>query len=190
MRNIDIALKKIVKIIDKIGDKPIRYSILSRMLNQEFKSMSVRFRCKKSNRCSLSGYYAGDIQEENERRYNVLMNYDNDIIPVNYLLNHLIEILYVMIHEFRHGYQYSRRPKKERYCRYKNDDDQFEYLSDQDELDAYAYGAAYQEMLEGKGGADWIINRYRDVVSPRDPKLYHRFLSKVYKFSQEYYGNR
>jgi len=185
MRNVTVAKKKLDAVIDRIGDREIRIPIFCRMLNKEFQSLSVKFKSKQMEFYSLSGHYGGDVKYDDEGRYNVFITYAKDEIMIH-PRECKDDIFSVMVHEFRHGYQHSKRPKKifKKYYRDIVGDETFNYLSDYDELDAYAYETAFTRPSWN----DWITHRYRDVVGKVDPKIYHRFLTKVYKFTQEYHG--
>ena len=127
--------------------------------------------------------------ETDESKFNVLINYTKGA-EVNSL--HLLweELILVMVHEFRHGYQYnqSRIPMMPaRRQSFQHSDQSIvnlvNYFSDTNEIDAHAFEAAY---AKNSGIAyDWIIDRHRIVLGEYDVKSYNRFLKKFYAFSNK-----
>lgn len=193
MRNVTIAKNKLRKVAARLGDGPILLRVLCRHLNKEFKSMSVRFRSEAADYFSISGYFSPFhyLDPEEGLKYNVLIHYDNKdskLVPTRFIWN---EILLVLVHELRHGYQdksrgmvllpFERRPKFKH--RYKSVAATVDYLSDYDEIDAHAFEAAYA-VTHGIP-ADWIHKKYKRVLGKYAPTLYQRFLKKLYLFSHK-----
>jgi hypothetical protein len=195
MRNVTSAVKRLDRVIAKVGDNEIKIPVFVRLLNKEFETLSVKFRSKQHEYYSISGYYSGKIKDEDDSRYNIFITYektDNTLYPIGIRS----DLLAVIIHELRHGYQDNKRHNRLKYGgasfdrmvkasdAIQNDkQEEFNYLANMDEMDAYAYEVAYSKKQGER--SSWIINRYKNVVAEQDPKLYNRFLTKVYKFTQE-----
>jgi hypothetical protein len=193
MRNITVAKNKLKKISHKLSDKKLSVVSLCRYLNKEFRNLSVKFRPKKGDFFSIAGEFAGDVRYDNELRYNVDITWDKNqkyFIPTKDFYH---QLLLTMIHEFRHGYQERRRNNKEimpwfRHPKFQHPKkdivEEVNYLSDYDELDAHAYEAAY-ELKHRKSKRSWVVNRYRKNLAIHNPKLFNKFLKKVYLFSHK-----
>jgi hypothetical protein len=193
MRNVKIARKKLDRVAAQIGDREVKFSVLCRYLNKEFESLSVRFKSKAEEYYSfcVSGFFNSySTVEFDEKRYNVNITYNKTTPYVN--PNKILgEILLVLVHEFRHGHQDSRRGLKllpaDKAPKFKHFNKKLQenvlYLSDYDELDAYAYEAAYAAKLNRDNS--WIVNRYKKVLGKHAPKLYFRFLKKLYLFTNK-----
>jgi hypothetical protein len=192
MRNFRLAKKKLDAIAKKIGFRKVHYLVLSRMLNKEFESMSVRFKFWtdiympwKKNYVVFSGGY-NQPSDGTEYRYTIEMCRDpNDpyIKPRKAFFN---EAYLVLVHELRHGYQYrTRRFKKSRAkdSSFKHFNrsvqDRVRYLSDYDEVDAYA--TEHAEALKINAPID---NRY-DLLKTYAPKVWQRYQKKVYLLSHK-----
>ncbi len=198
MRNIKVAENKLNKVIKGIGNRDVKLPILIRYLNKEFQSLSVKFKSCKGEFFSISGYYSGNNKNSNDSRYNVEITYEiNDNIIIKTRLKDLIDqLLIVLIHEFRHGYQ-----DRKRKFRFKNNNAlfwrvqklskkfgidfnmmEYYYLIDYDEVDAYAYELAYVLRSSKSETIDnsFIVSRYKKIVATFNQKAYNRFLKKVY----------
>jgi hypothetical protein len=192
MRNVKIARKKLDQVIAQIGDRHIRMPILCRYLNKAFKSLKVRFTSKQGDDYSMSGNYAGDHRDPDEGRYNVLLTYNKNekTFKPNLIFedNFYDDIFAVVVHEMRHGYQYRKRgglrfEKQFKANKFNEVSDEVMYLSDSDELDAYAYEVATAQKYGHR--ASWVIERYKRYFKETNPKIYNRFLNKVYKYAHK-----
>jgi hypothetical protein len=188
MRNVRIAEKKLAKVAVKIGNDPIKFSTLCRHLNKEFKTLKVKFKSKGEDYYSycVTGFFnCYSNLEFNESRYNVDIAYDKAKPTVKPKIV-LEQILLVLVHELRHGYQDNKRKKKilpfERYPKFKHFNKKLQenvhYLGDYDELDAYAFEAAF--AFKRGMDFDWIMSRYKKTLGKHAPALYQRFLKKFY----------
>ncbi len=194
MRNITLAKGRMKKVSERIGNKRLSMPTICRYLNDEFNTMSVKFRSKKGDFFSVSGHYSGSRWDgDDDLMYNILIIYDQKTYKIS--TEFYQEIFIALVHEFRHGYQFRKRRnrdvnKKARYTdkRYPLS---FSYLADYDELDAHAYEVAYvfrnyiQDTSNRHITASWIINRYRKIVAKHNQKLYNKFLKKVYVFAHK-----
>lgn len=189
---INRAEKKLDQLIEKIGDKKMTIPTICRYLNKTFRPMSVRFTSKLDNHFAITGLFGGNFKVEDELRYNIHISYDRKkekIFPADWLIN---EVFVVMVHEFRHGHQETKRKKKilpiQRSLKFKhsmkNIQDSVNYLSDYDEIDAYAYEVAYS-IKHGQKRNFWITQQYKKTLGKYAPKLYKRFLKKVYLFTHK-----
>ena len=182
MRNVKIAEKKLKRVAAKVGDSPVRLSVLCRYLNEEFKSLSVRFRSEAGTYFSVHGYFSPDhMNDPDDKRYNVVMIYDRadpKLVPARYIWD---SILGVLVHEFRHGYQEQKRGFAASPS-FKNTNTNLAYLSDYDEIDAYAFEAAY--AIKNKMPHTWIKRKYK-AIAISSPKVYNKFLKKLYLFTHK-----
>lgn len=193
MRNIRIAEKKLNKVATFIGDNPVRLSTICYHLNKEFKSLSVKFRSKLHNHYSISGHFNPyRFRDEGDMRYNVLITYEEKqkIVADKQFWE---ELMLILVHEFRHGYQNRKCPQNIglKYSAKFNHLSKFvraevSYLTEPNELDAYAYETAYAiDKNMANWHNHWTIERYRVFVDTYAPKLYKKFLKKVYLFSHK-----
>jgi hypothetical protein len=194
MRNITLAKNKMERVARKIGNRRLSMPSICRHLNNEFNSMSVKFRNKKGDFFSVSGHYSGSRWDgDDDLMYNILIIYDQKTYKVS--KDFYQEIFIALIHEFRHGYQHRKRRHKNINKKAKYMDKRypiaFSYLTDYDEIDAHAYEVAHvfrnyiQDTSNRHITASWVINRYRKIVAKYDEKLYNRFLKKVYIFAHK-----
>jgi hypothetical protein len=192
MYTVQIAEKKINRLIEEIGDRKMTIPTLCRYLNKTFRSMSVRFTSKLDDYFAITGMFGGNLKVEDELRYNIHVHYDRKkekIFPADSLLE---AIFIVMVHEFRHGYQDTRRRKRilpiQRTLKFKHSvktvQDSVNYLSDYDEIDAYAFEVAHA-IKNGHKGYFWITQQYKKTLGKHAPELYKKFLKKVYLFSHK-----
>jgi hypothetical protein len=175
---------------------PVDAAVLSRVLNEEFKAMKVRFRITCGWYYSVEGYYNAYRESTDEPIYAIdvsfdLFECDDHIIEGKFLNNDKFfdEIYYTLVHEFRHGYQNRRRNHKylKPSKRYYNPlaTGTFHYYSFYDELDAYAYEAADAIVVTPKSfmkalKSNWIVRRYRQICKKDAPKVYNKLLKKIY----------
>ena len=108
-----------------------------------------------------------------------------DSVGLELLINELFTCL---VHEKRHRYQFKKRGNAygPQYRTNVHDAElkvDLEYYGDPDEIDAYAQEAVIEERLYKRPAT--ITDKYRDLFSSYDPKVYHRFLKKKYKFDQK-----
>jgi len=190
-RNARIAYKKLEKIALKVGYGKVDYKILSRMLNREFKSMKVRFRFKRvdglDDYISATGYYIpphfGD-----DHRYEVQVFYGGKTQKLR--RKFYTEIYFILVHEFRHGYQYRARkfrhrrpPDKSFLHASKPFQEEIRYLMDYDEIDAYAMEIAESRRM----GCELVYRQanyqvYKDTI-PKMTKPWKKLMKKIYKYS-------
>ena len=175
------------RVSDKIGTRPIRISTLCYHLNREFKSLSVRFRSKSGEFFSISGYFSPYKDYDKEGRYNVLISYEKEYPTITLDKEFCDELLLIMAHEFRHGQQFKRRdPHYTSDSKFKHENidvqEEVRYLSEPCELDSYAFEAAYALKL---GANNWTHERYKMFLGKYAPKLYNKFMKKVYLFSHK-----
>lgn len=200
MYKVLVAHNKLQKISTKIGKKKISWATLVRYLNKEFKSQSVKFRSEQSEDPSIEGFYNPlYYTEDNELRYSIIIRYEKHMPKTRPRTDFYIDLLSALTHEFRHGYQDNKRNKmvylKKLFSpgvphfhhRYKSVVMKVQYYGDYDELDAYAFEAAQAIKLQGLnlrnvGNKSWVLSRYRKILGKYAPKLYNRFLKKLYLF--------
>jgi hypothetical protein len=195
MRNIKSAKKRLERVIDKIGYEKISMVSFCRLMNREFKPMSIRFHSKKSDYYSVSGNYMGNCDRDEELRYKIDITWDRSEHKFKPTRSFYMDIFMVLVHEFRHSYQDRKRnitleswhrtpkfnhPKKKVV-------EEVNYLSDYDELDAYAYEVAFVFNMGTRKTimSSWIVNRYRKALGKHAPKLYNKFLKKVYLYTHK-----
>jgi hypothetical protein len=201
MRNLEIARKKLEKIQKRFGKDAVYARTFTRALNEEFKSLSVRFSSRQEKgippkRIIYSGYFNGLCKDQfDDKLYNVDIRTD---MGGDWLLPHQCkmyrEILCILAHEFRHGYQHRARKRRVNICKTrkikhfnKYIQNEVNYLLDYDEIDAYAYAVAYELHIKRQplrhGLTKCWINRtlyskYIKKYAP--PRYYKKFLRKVY----------
>lgn len=99
------------------------------------------------------------------------------------------EVFTTLLHEKRHKYQFRKRGNNygKQYRVRVNDENlkhELQYYGDMDEIDAYAQEAVIEDRLH-KECAGSTKQKYCDLFSTFDPKVYQRFLKKYYKFNQK-----
>ena len=198
MRNLKIAESKLNRVAALIGSDPVPFSTICYYLNKEFKSLSVKFRSKGHTDYSISGHFNPYRErDEGDLRYNILITYDKRKTNKNstFIADNQFwkEIMLVMVHEFRHGYQNQQCKHNigiKSNSKFKNLSkfvrEEINYLTDPNELDAYAFESAYAMKNNISNCHNyWTVERYRVFVGKYDPKLYNKFLKKVYLFSHK-----
>jgi len=192
MRNTRIAKKKLDAIAKKIGYRKIHYLVLSRMLNKEFKSLKTNFRFQRAvargSFFTAAGSYSPPNTSDSPHRYTVYICRDGRIKYVKPRKAFFRDVYFVLAHEYGHGYQHRTRKFRNRYekkqsFRHKNKKTQemVRYLSDYDEIDAYAFEAAEAAKM---GESTYTVRQY-DEIKEYAPKAWKRFHKKVYLFTHK-----
>jgi len=189
---VPLVHKKLLNVVNKIGKREVPYYIFVRYLNKEFRFLSVKFRSMpdriyNSNFINVTGYYSGNEKDEGERRYNIQISYPvnaKKLIPIE--SHDLMRSLFCCIlHEIKHGQQDQKRKYKKRPYIANHRNDMEDYFSDYDELDAYAFEVGKSYSIR-KLDNSWVCNTYREIFAETNPKIYNKFLKKVYLYNIEY----
>jgi len=191
MKNLLVAKKKLEKIRKEVlsWNPDIKAALVSRRFNKEFKTLSVKFRFEKMNNYFAAGEYDPYRESTKEPKYLIYLGYDKRFSIWFWLNTDMFyeEVYLILSHEFRHGYQHRKRKYKVLFHN-KRISTLFDYYTNKDELDAYAFEVAKAfEMYKKKKMLFcnyWVIDAYKKVVKPISPKMYNRFLKKVYLLSE------
>ena len=196
MSHLTLAKKKLDKVAKEIGYRKVTHSVLSRLLNREFKTMRVKFSFLSSatglgEYVTLSGWYNGGCDDDGYL-YEIEITKDNSQKYIKPRAHGFFRELYlVLVHELRHGYQARSRKYKKVRDRYSRripkmvDVDtkkMLRYYSSKDEIDAYAFETA--EAIKAGMKDYWMFKKYREVGQYL-PDMNKRFLKKVYLLSNK-----
>lgn len=144
-------------------------------LNKNIDSSNSSFSC-----LTVGGFYDPDRDFGNKdiqiylsiNQFQSNDEFDLDVPDATILIT---EIFKTLMHEMRHRYQWSKRAcetfKIDHY-----DDEEMEYYSDPDELDAYAREAAIEIHLSGHS---FTKDKYTKLFQ-KDSKVLKKFLKKFY----------
>ena len=190
MRNERLAKKKLDAIAKRIGKRRIHYKAFSRMLNIEFRSLKTRFYFKRAKdfgqAIAYSGYFNPPPIDE-DGKYHVHVEYGKDVDDRINPRKSVYDYIYqVLVHEYRHGYQWRarkfriRRPPDASFT-YSNKSIQKEvrHMMDYDEVDAHASDTAVLLQMGRKRN-----DRY-ELLKKHAPKVWKKFHKKVYLFSHK-----
>jgi len=184
-----------------VGEKHIPSII--RSLNKAFKPYIVRFGSERydqeyysDHNVIISGHYCHRISDVIPEHIYIELSFPQDskkaIITEDGAKNLAIKIIRAIHHEYRHKYQQRQRPfllqkqykPKPRQNRFK-----VMYYGNPDELDAHAYETQAEKLdinkLRKAHKIGWreceAIFMYRMHFRKQDPRVWKRFLKKVYK---------
>lgn len=201
-----MQLKKIQKKIfalaeNWIGEKHIPSMI--RQLNRAFKPYIVYFGSEKYEgeyysdyNVIVSAHYCNRISNLVPEHIYICLNFPKDskkaMITSEGAHNLAIRIIRAIHHEYRHKHQQKQRPfllQKEYKPKSKQNKEKVMYYGNPDELDAHAYETQAEEIninnLRKAHKMSWkeseAIFMYRMHFRKQDPKIWKRFLKKVYK---------
>lgn len=201
-----MQLKKIEKKINKlapnwVGKKHIPSMI--RQLNKEFKRTLVCFSSERfddeyyeDHNVIVSGHYCNRISDIIPEHIYICLNFPKGLkkikITEDGAKNLAIKIIRAIHHEYRHKYQQRKRPfllQKPYKPKPKQNKMKALYYGNPDELDAHAYETQAEHLdinkLRRAHKITWkqseAVFMYRQNFRNQDPKIWHKFLKKVYK---------
>lgn len=204
-----MKLEKIEKKVNKliptwVGDKHIPSII--RGLNKEFKKGIIYFTSDKfedeyypEHSVIVSGHYCPRIMTMIPENILITLSFPADskraIISKECAQNLALKIVRAIHHEYRHKRQQRGRgyvPTKQYHTK-KGERNRLKlhYYGNPDEIDAHAYETQAEKLdinrLRKAHKIDWreseAVFMYRKHFRKRDPKVWKRFLKKVYKNS-------
>lgn len=203
-----MQLKKIEKKVyalaeNWVGEKHIPSMI--RQLNKAFKPYIVCFSSERfddeyypDHNVIVNGHYCMRISDIVPEHIYICLNFPSDskkaVITEDGAHNLAIKIIRAIHHEYRHKHQQKQRPlllQKEYKPKPKQNKFKAMYYGNPDELDAHAYETQAEKLdinrLRKAHKISWkeceAIFMYRMHFRKQDPKLWYKFLKKVYKNS-------
>jgi hypothetical protein len=201
-----MQLKKIEKKVyalaeNWVGEKHIPSMI--RQLNKAFKSNIVCFSSERfedeyypDHNVIVNGHYCLRISDIIPEHIYICLNFPSDskkaVITKEGAHNLAIKIIRAIHHEYRHKHQQKQRPlllQKEYKPKPKQNKMKAMYYGNPDELDAHAYETQAEKLdinkLRKAHKISWkeseAVFMYRKTFRNQDPKLWKKFLKKVYK---------
>jgi hypothetical protein len=178
-----------------------------RSLNKEFKRTIVCFSSERyedeyydDHNVIVSGHYCLRISNVVPEHIYICLNFPR--IPKKATItkdgakNLAIKIIRAIHHEYRHKHQQKKRPlllQKEYKPKPKQNKMKAMYYGNPDELDAHAHETQAEKLdinkLRKAHKISWeqseAIYMYRSVFRKHDPRVWKRFLKKVYKSNEE-----
>jgi hypothetical protein len=203
-----MKLHKIEKIVydlsqNWVGEKHIPSII--RQLNKSFKRYIVYFGSDRfegeyydDHNVIVSGHYCGRISDVIPEHIFINLNFPKEkkkvIISEKGAKNLAIKVIRAIHHEYRHKHQHSSRPlllQKEYTPKPKQNKLKAMYYGNPDELDAHAFETQAEKLdinkLRKAHKISWkeseAVFMYRKTFRKQDPKIWRKFLKKVYKNS-------
>ena len=194
--------KKVYALSQKwVGKKHIPSII--RQLNKAFKNYIVTFSSERydeeyypDHSVIISGHYCNRISNIIPEHIYIQLTFPKDskkaIITEQGAKNLAMKIIRAIHHEYRHKYQQRQRPfllQKEYKPKPKQNKFKVIYYGNPDELDAHAYETQAEKLdinkLRKAHKIGWreceAIFMYRMHFRKQDPKVWNKFLKKVYK---------
>jgi hypothetical protein len=184
-----------------IGEKHIPSII--RGLKKAFKHNIVTFSSErydseyyKDHSVIVNAHYCNRISDIIPEHIYIQLNFPRDskkaIITEKGAKNLAVKIIRTIHHEYRHKHQQKQRPfllQKPYSPRPKQNKLKAMYYGNPDELDAHAYETQAEKLdinkLRAAHKIRWAeceaIFMYRQTFRKQDPKVWHKFLKKVYK---------
>lgn len=194
--------KKVNKLADNWAGKKHIPSMI-RQLNKEFKRTLVCFSSERfddeyyeNHNVIVSGHYCGRISDIVPEHIYICLNFPKGLKKVKITKegakNLAIKIIRAIHHEYRHKFQQKGRPfllQKPYKPKPKQNKFKATYYGNPDELDAHAYETQAEHLdinkLRRAHKIGWkeseAIFMYRQNFRNQDPKIWHKFLKKVYK---------
>lgn len=144
----------------------------------------------------VSGHYCGRISDYIPEHIYIQLNFPKDckkvLITEKGARNLAVKIIRAIHHEYRHKHQQRQRPlllQKEYKPKPKQNKMKAMYYGNPDELDAHAYETQAENFdinkLRAAHKIGWkeseAIFMYRKTFRTQDPKVWQKFLKKVYK---------
>jgi hypothetical protein len=203
-----MQLKKIEKKVyalakNWVGEKHIPSMI--RQLNKAFKPYIVCFSSERfedeyypDHNVIVNGHYCLKISDIIPEHIYICLNFPSDskkaIITQEGAQNLAVKIIRAIHHEYRHKHQQRKRPlliQKEYKPKKKQNKMKAMYYGNPDELDAHAYETQAEKLdinkLRKAHKISWeeseAVFMYRKTFRNQDPKVWYKFLKKVYKNS-------
>jgi hypothetical protein len=194
--------KKVYALAKKwIGEKHIPSII--RQLNKAFKPYIVCFSSERfsddyylDHNVIVSGHYCMRISDIVPEHIYICLNFPEDskkaVITEKGAHNLAVKIIRAIHHEYRHKYQQRQRPlllQKEYKPKPKQNKMKAMYYGNPDELDAHAYETQAEKLdinkLRKAHKISWreseAIFMYRKNFRKQDPRVWKKFLKKVFK---------
>lgn len=199
--------KKVYAIANSwVGEKHIPSMV--RSLNKAFKRnivcfSSARFEGEyyKDHNVIINGHYCQRISDFVPEHIFINLNFPKECKKVTITekgaKNLAIKIIRAIHHEYRHKYQQRNRPlllQKEYKPKPKQNKLKAMYYGNPDELDAHAYETQAEKFdinkLRSAHKISWreceAIFMYRKTFRTQDPKVWKKFLKKVYKNNESF----
>jgi len=144
----------------------------------------------------VSGHYCGRISDYIPEHIYIQLNFPKEykkvLITEKGAKNLAVKIIRAIHHEYRHKHQQQQRPlllQKEYKPKPKQNKLKAMYYGNPDELDAHAYETQAEKLdinkLRKAHKISWreceAIFMYRQTFRKQDPKVWKKFLKKVYK---------
>ena len=192
-----------------VGKKHIPSII--RGLKKAFKNHIVTFSSERyegeyypDHNVIISGHYCGRISNYIPEHIYIQLSFPKDskkaIITEQGAHNLAVKIIRAIHHEYRHKYQQRQRPlllQKEYKPKPRQNKLKVMYYGNPDELDAHAYETQAEKLdinkLRKAHKISWkvceAVYMYRMHFRKQDPKVWQRFLKKVYKNNEYSKGN-
>ncbi len=184
-----------------VGEKHIPSII--RQLNKAFKRNIVCFSSERfegdyyeDHSVIVNAHYCNKISDIVPEHIFINLNFPIDskkaIITEKGAKNLAVKIIRAIHHEYRHKHQQKQRPfllQKAYKPKPKQNKMKAMYYGNPDELDAHAYETQAEKLdintLRAAHKISWkkceAIFMYRQTFRKQDPKIWHKFLKKVYK---------
>jgi hypothetical protein len=184
-----------------VGEKHIPSMI--RQLNKSFKNNIVCFSSERfeddyypDHNVIVNGHYCMRISDIIPEHIYICLNFPEDskkaIMTESGAHNLAVKIIRAIHHEYRHKHQQKQRPlllQKEYKPKPKQNKMKAMYYGNPDELDAHAYETQAEKLdinkLRKAHKIGWkeceAIFMYRMHFRKQDPKVWKKFLKKVYK---------
>jgi hypothetical protein len=128
------------------------------------------------NQFYINAYYDQEAEQHNECSIEVVIYHNiksNIVFEHSQLGQFIVQIYDAVVHEFRHKYQSHRRNFLHNTRNLYNENDALEYLSDPDELDAYALSIAIELVRSlGKSKSLQYLKRSSRLSKIRPKGLY------------------
>ena len=149
----------------------------------------------------VSGHYCGRISDIIPEHIYIQLSFPKDskkaVITECGAKNLAVKIIRAVHHEYRHKHQQKQRPlllQKEYSPKPKQNKMKAMYYGNPDEIDAHAYETQAEKLninkLRKAHKISWreceAIFMYRKTFRKQDPKVWQRFLKKVYKNNESF----
>ena len=176
---------------------------LIRQLNKEFKRTLVCFSSErfdqpyyKEHNVIVNAHYCGRISDIIPEHIFISLNFPKRVKKITFTKesakNLVLKIIRAIHHEYRHKHQHRSRPlvmQKPYTPKPKQNKLKAMYYGNPDEIDAHAYETQAEKIdinrLRKAHKIGWkeseAIFMYRMNFRKQDPKIWHKFLKKVYK---------
>jgi hypothetical protein len=178
---------KLDRIWDTISEDGISTRSLSKKLNLELRKHRIDVKFEKTFGYTCATICAEFDPEPYTGDPSILIRvlYESEHMDVLNVEDVIQDMYYVIAHESRHKYQLKHRSKKIKFRGMSiiSSKEFYDYITEPDEVDAYAFETAALVIDTGISITETpMANIYREYSNK---KTYNRFLKKVYLFSHK-----